>query len=206
LLVLLMMLLGTFGWVDSQKDFEFSRGLWEAVRGTLSHVSHAAGGPKPLSEVHAAAGMTQESASGAAAAPGRSALALGANTPPLPGATVIEEDAGASDPGTDRANFEPSRLVYRVVPEYPKTALRAGAQGTVVLQARIAEDGRILSVRPISVSASSRSGGATEFVKAAQEAVQKWKYEPARLNGSPVGSEAQVRVVFTLPSGQRKQR
>lgn len=76
-------------------------------------------------------------------------------------------------------------VMVKVEPSYPQTARRAGLGGRVTLRAVIAEDGSVASVE---VFASTNS----LFDDAAVEAVRKWRYRPALMNGRP------VRVYFSV--------
>lgn len=76
-------------------------------------------------------------------------------------------------------------------PSYPVAARRARIQGTVVLQATIAEDGRIRQLRVVSAPD-------TLLAYAALVAVRMWTYEPYLLDGKPVEVQTQVNVVYTL--------
>jgi protein TonB len=76
-------------------------------------------------------------------------------------------------------------LLSRVEPSYPQVARRAGLGGRVTVRAVIAEDG---SVDTVEVLASTNS----LFNEAAVDAVRKWRYRPARMNGGP------VRVYFSV--------
>ncbi len=81
-------------------------------------------------------------------------------------------------------------LVKKVIPPYPKTAKEAGIQGTVVLQALIGKDGRIVNLHVVQ--------GPPELQQAALDAVKQWVYRPYLLNGEPVEVMTQINVVFTL--------
>jgi protein TonB len=76
-------------------------------------------------------------------------------------------------------------LLVKVEPSYPQVARRAGMGGRVTLRAVIAEDG---SVESVEVLASTN----LLFNDAAVEAVRKWRYRPALMNGRP------VRVTFSV--------
>jgi protein TonB len=97
--------------------------------------------------------------------------------------------------------YEAARLVRQVRPLYPAGALQAGAEGEVVLQAEIASDGHVARVRPVSVSNQGSlkpNADMAPLIKAATNAVSRWRYEPTRVDGRPVGTTAQVRVNFRL--------
>ena len=76
-------------------------------------------------------------------------------------------------------------------PIYPDAAIRARIQGVVVLEAVIETDGSVhdlKALRPLPL-------GLTE---AAEDAVKKWRYQPATLEGKPVPVKYIVTVRFNL--------
>lgn len=81
-------------------------------------------------------------------------------------------------------------LIEKVVPTYPRMAVIAHAEGTVVLQAIISREGTIEKLQVIS--------GSPYLSRAAVEAVRQWRYRPYRLNDIPVEVETQIMVNFTL--------
>ncbi len=85
-------------------------------------------------------------------------------------------------------------LIRRVDPSYPRLAVLAGVQGSVILAAVISRDGRVENLRVLS--------GHPMLVEAALQAVQQWRYRPYYLNGEPVEVETQITVNFTLSRGQ----
>jgi protein TonB len=66
----------------------------------------------------------------------------------------------------------------------------ARIQGTVRLEAIIGTDGTIQQLKVLS--------GHPLLVKAAVEAVSRWRYQPTLLNGEPVEVVTDVDVNFTL--------
>ncbi len=82
-------------------------------------------------------------------------------------------------------------LITKVPPVYPHQALQAGIQGAVLLEAHIAKDGSIASVKAIS--------GDSQLARAAVDAVRQWKYKPYFLDGQPIDIQTQVTVNFRLP-------
>jgi periplasmic protein TonB len=84
-------------------------------------------------------------------------------------------------------------LVLQVKPQYPRLAMQARVQGTVVLQAVIGKDGTVHDLRLIS--------GHPLLTPAAIEAVKQWRYRPYLLNNEPVEVDTQVNVNFTLGGG-----
>jgi protein TonB len=77
-------------------------------------------------------------------------------------------------------------------PRYPAIAAAAGVQGTVVLAATISKAGAIENLRVLS--------GPPMLIRAAEEAVQTWRYRPYLLNGEPVAVETTIHVIFHLGS------
>ena len=78
----------------------------------------------------------------------------------------------------------------RVAPSYPESARAKGVQGTVMVQALVGRDGRVLDARVTS--------GVPGLDEAAIEAVRQWRFEPARTQGRPVAVWVAVPVKFTL--------
>ena len=83
-----------------------------------------------------------------------------------------------------------ARLVKRVMPVYPELAKRARVEGVVELRAIIARDGTVREIRVLS--------GHILFVRAAVEAVERWRFQPTMLGDEPVEVETQITVVFSL--------
>jgi protein TonB len=81
-------------------------------------------------------------------------------------------------------------LLKKVQPEYPLYAKSVGIQGTVVLQAKISEDGFIKDLHVIS--------GPAELQQASLEAAKQWVYRPYLLNGEPVEVMTTINIIFNL--------
>ncbi len=77
-------------------------------------------------------------------------------------------------------------------PRYPSRAKRLKQQGLVSLNAWVSASGR---VQRLTVRSSS---GYTLLDEAALESVKRWKFKPARMNGTPVDSKVIVPVRFEL--------
>jgi TonB family protein len=82
------------------------------------------------------------------------------------------------------------RIVTKLDPFYPEAARTAGIEGLVVLDAVIAPDGGVQSLRPIS--------GAPLLVRSATDAVWSWKFEPYLSDGRPVAVETTIALEFRL--------
>ena len=121
---------------------------------------------------------------------------------PLPGsgspATIpaagFEVEPPASGPlETLPAGSEPPALKTRTEPRYPEAARRAGISGEVVLRLVVETDG---SVSRLQLLAGAPFG----LSEAAEEAVRKWTWFPARVGGRPVAVWKTVRVRFASAS------
>ena len=82
-------------------------------------------------------------------------------------------------------------LVHRLEPDYPEVARQQQIQGVVVLDVRIAQDGSVQEVGPVS--------GNPLLVQAATDAVKQWRFLPRQAAGR--GREMQTRITlnFRLP-------
>jgi TonB family protein len=88
-------------------------------------------------------------------------------------------------------DVSPPRAVYVPDPGYSETARLSRFQGTTVLWLVVTPDGSVKDVR----IARPRGLGLDEK---AVEAVNLWKFEPARKDGSPVAVQINVEVTFRL--------
>jgi len=77
-----------------------------------------------------------------------------------------------------------------VPPIYPQTAKQRGIEGTVVLDASVSTQGKIVGLRFES--------GDRIFAASAMTAVKQWIYDPYPLD-HPVEFKTRVTVTFTLP-------
>ncbi len=88
------------------------------------------------------------------------------------------------------STLDPGLLIQRIQPIYPRLAIAAHIEGTVILAAVINTQGRITQLRAVS--------GHPMLVPAAIDAVRQWRYRPYVLNGAPTEVETQVSVVFAF--------
>ncbi len=79
-------------------------------------------------------------------------------------------------------------LEQKVNPAYPMQARQAHVEGTVVLDAVIAKDGSVRSVKVVS--------GNPMLTQAAVDAVKRWRYKPSYLNGEAVEAKTQIKIKF----------
>jgi len=82
----------------------------------------------------------------------------------------------------------PQLVVSQVPPRYPAAARELHIQGTVVVQAVIGKNGKIISVRATS--------GHPLLIQAAVDAVKQWQFRPYYLNGVPVEAGMEINVKF----------
>jgi TonB family protein len=82
------------------------------------------------------------------------------------------------------------RKSKHVDPKYPADARRAGLAGTVVLECVVDARGEVTRTTVVE--------GVPPLTEAALEAVERWRYEPAELNGVPVPVIMTVTVKFEL--------
>lgn len=93
-----------------------------------------------------------------------------------------------STPAHGEGQLKPPRLVSSVLPVYPQFAQLAGVEGDVIVQASIDSNGNVTAAKVVA--------GPTMLRLAATDAVSRWKYEPATLDGKPVPTQMTVRIRF----------
>lgn len=76
-------------------------------------------------------------------------------------------------------------------PQYTEIARKARIQGVVIVQAIVTKTGEVQDVKVLK-------GLPMGLDKAAADAVRKWKFKPATLNGKPVDVYFNLTVNFTL--------
>ena len=86
--------------------------------------------------------------------------------------------------------LQPPQLISSTPPAYPAGARAQRLQGVVVLDALVDETGKVVETTIIS--------GPLQLRSAAKEALQNWRYQPARLNGEPIPVHTRVNVRFSL--------
>lgn len=79
-----------------------------------------------------------------------------------------------------------------ITPKYPQSAQARGITGFVVLDISLNERGQVISIKVASATPPN------VFDNAAIEAVQKWSFEPAIVDGRPVPTILKQKVNFEL--------
>jgi periplasmic protein TonB len=83
-----------------------------------------------------------------------------------------------------------SLKIHDAMPHYPRKAQEKGIQGDVLLQATIDIKGNLTNLKAVQ--------GDPILVKAAVDAVKKWRYRPYILNGEPVDVDTTIKIQFHL--------
>ncbi len=112
----------------------------------------------------------------------------GVTAPPVK--PVVTTPKPIAKPVQVGGDVQAAKLIRKVVPVYPRTAVIARISGTVRLQGIIGKDGTIQQLHVLS--------GPPLLINAAMEAVRQWLYRPTLLNGEPVEVIAPIDVIFTL--------
>lgn len=94
---------------------------------------------------------------------------------------AIELPEGADPPKPSKRNARP---------QYPTLALSERRTGLVILKVVIDADGRVTDVNVLR--------GEEPFTKTAVAAVKKWRYEPARHNGSAISVYRIIQIPFKI--------
>ncbi len=97
--------------------------------------------------------------------------------------------AALAVPAFAQSKVEPPVPVRTVTPEYPESQRKNGTMGVVVVKCTVDEQGNV--VEP-SVEKSSHA----DFDQPALEALKKWKFKPARVDGSPVAKKVSFPIKF----------
>jgi len=114
--------------------------------------------------------------------PWGSSTGIGTDAPPAPDA------AGPLVPG---GAVKAPIVIRRVEPLYPRLALQARMNGSVVLQCVIDKTGHIRDVRVVTSTFGA-------FEQPAIDAVQQWLFAPGTLNGQAVDTIFELRVRFRV--------
>ncbi len=111
--------------------------------------------------------------------------------PPTPLPSIESEESAGDGGAAGRIDAQPS-LDRAIRPIYPLGARRRGEEGTVVLDVKVADDGRAGGVTLV------RSSGFPELDRAAERAAAQARFNPATRGGRPVESAARLTLVFRL--------
>ena len=87
------------------------------------------------------------------------------------------------------ANREPPVPIRTVAPDYPTDLRHDGVSGMVMVKCTIDEQGNVVDPEVVK-----SSNGA--FDKPALDALRKWRFKPAKQDGSPVAMKVTIPVKF----------
>ena len=100
---------------------------------------------------------------------------------------------GALVQGSGLAGFDTDVIpVVRVQPAYPRRAKQAGIEGFVTMEVLIRADGTVTRARVME------SDPPRLFDEAALRAIERWKFRPKIVDGTPVEQRAKQTIEFTL--------
>lgn len=108
--------------------------------------------------------------------------------PPPPPPPVAARPVVPSEPVRVGGMVQEPRIVKLVPPVYPVLASKARVAGTVILEATLTVDGTVDQIKVIS--------GHPLLIEAAIDCVKQWRYEPTKLNGTPVAVILIAKVHF----------
>jgi TonB family protein len=92
----------------------------------------------------------------------------------------------------------PPRVVKQEPPIYPSAMRRSRIKGEVLLAFVVDDKGNV--VNPVVVRSNN-----TAFDEPAIEAVLKWKFEPAVVDGQPVNTRMSVPIIFAFSDGSGRE-
>jgi len=125
-------------------------------------------------------------------APPAPPTATPAATPAVNLGNADEDQGPLSVTGSIVVPPRPDAVFHNKPPGYPADAAKRRHEGTVLVRARVTEAGV-----PGQVDVVTSSGDAS-LDRAARDAVQLWRFEPARSNGVPVPFDYDVNIRFSL--------
>ena len=106
----------------------------------------------------------------------------------LSGLVLLVEPTWLLKGAENSSRFVPAQVISTAEALYPPNVVNPG---TVVLEVTVEVSGEIESVKVVR--------DAPGFTRAAQTAIHKWKFRPARLDGQPVRSTIPVAFSFGQP-------
>lgn len=88
----------------------------------------------------------------------------------------------------EQSQLEPLQLTRQTPPVYPAIAKARHITGAVVIEVKVGKDGKVSNPRFVS--------GPPIFKDSAFDAVLKYQFKPARLNGQPIDQTTQIKLIF----------
>ena len=110
---------------------------------------------------------------------------------PAPPSSSFSSGSSPLSPSASPAkSVREAKLLSSVRPVYPPLAKQSNTQGAVVVFADVDAKGNVIGVKAVS--------GPMFLRQAAIDAVRRWKYSPALIDGKPAASQVTVSVDFHL--------
>ncbi len=109
---------------------------------------------------------------------------------PKPGTPAVAENTETAQPKAASKIPVMAEVIKKVAPEYPILARMQKIAGKVEVEAEIDEKGDVVRARAVS--------GPNALRFSAEEALKKWKFKPASVEGVNVPSKARIAVNFNL--------
>ena len=106
-----------------------------------------------------------------------------------PAATGSSPATPAKSAAPAGGRFEAAQILERTLPALPPLARQLRAFGMVRLEVRIDEHGQVKGLKVLS--------GHPVLAAAAKDAVPKWKFKAAMLDGQPIASNLTVQLSFS---------
>lgn len=113
---------------------------------------------------------------------------------PPTGGTVVADpppDPPPAQPVRRGAEVDP-RFASALQPQYPLAEQRAGRSGTVVIRVTIGPDGRVRAAERVSATSDAF------WAVAERQALSRWRFRPATLDGRPVESSRVMTIHFRI--------
>jgi TonB family protein len=89
-------------------------------------------------------------------------------------------------------------ILNRTAPVYPESAKASKAEGVVILECVIDEQGKVTQAE------LKKSSGNQDLDQSAQDAVKVWTFKPATLKGKPVAVYYMLTINFALDDKDKK--
>jgi TonB family protein len=207
LLVSLVLLAVTLGWMLDRAEWHAHRGSAGKSRAQLSKglssagsSSDSAAGTDPFADITLESKATDKDDNGdgslVVSREGKVIFRLPAGENPAQSQVLGDQIQPATEkevttPRSVSPNVAEEHLVSRVEPVYPQAARIKGTQGPVVLDVWVGRDGAVNKLAPIS--------GNPQLVAAATAAVQQWRFRPLFYEGQPEDFRTRITVTFRLP-------
>jgi protein TonB len=152
--------------------------------------------PPPVPTLHVARHAAAPGVHVAAAHP--APISVPAVGTPMPVARVDARPASGTAVAIAPAADSEATIAYETAtpPAYPLQALRAGAQGTVLLKVLVDAGGK-----PVQVAIERSSGSRTLDDAARRHVLAAWRFHPAMRDGHAIEAWALVPVQFNLSRG-----